>query len=47
MKENIDPMPDSVAWHPVVLPVKTLCSPLTLKQNAGRMFVEKCWQDVC
>lgn len=40
MKENIDPMPGSVAWHPVVLPVKTLCSPLTLKQNAGRMFVE-------
>ncbi len=40
MKENIDPMPGSVACHPVVLPVKTLCSPLTLKQNAGRVFAE-------
>lgn len=40
MKENIDPTPGSVAWYPVVLPVKTLCSPLTLKQNAGRVFAE-------
>lgn len=40
MKENIDLMPGSVACHPVVLPVKTLCSPLTLKQNAGRVFAE-------
>lgn len=40
MKENINRVPVWVARHPVEMPVKTLCFPLTLKQNAGRMFAE-------
>lgn len=40
MKEIINRVPVWVARHPVEMPVKTLCFPLTLKQNAGRMFAE-------